>query len=402
MELNLIGELKIMKENGIKPNFSSLQRKYNIDRHTIKKYYNNNGVPQRKKRKNKSMFDPYSDEIELLMGKQHVTKKAVFMFLKNKYKDFPGTYNGFKSYTLTKGIALSKNIEPHLLYETDPGYQLQVDWKEDVKIHLSDETEIVFNVFSATLGYSREHVFVYSSSKDEASFKRCLVESFKRLGGVTSTVLTDNMSAVVSFSGSRRVIHASIRQLFKDLNCELKLCQPHRPETKGKDENANKFVKWIYAYDYTLKTEADLINVIEQVICSQCNNQINSRTGIPPSVLFEKEKEYLKPLPGRVLLDSYLQESFKAKVPSTQLIEYKGNSYSVPSEYINKRVDVQIADNCLYIYCKNILIAKHSITHEKINYIEEHYKVGLKHSVKRNEIDIESFAQSNLDKLKKL
>ena len=52
MELNLIGELKIMKENEIKPNFSSLQRKYNIDRHTIKKYYNNNGVPQRKQRKN--------------------------------------------------------------------------------------------------------------------------------------------------------------------------------------------------------------------------------------------------------------------------------------------------------------------------------------------------------------
>ena len=45
MELNLIGEIKIMKGNGIKPNFSSLQRKYNIDRHTIKKYYNNNGVP---------------------------------------------------------------------------------------------------------------------------------------------------------------------------------------------------------------------------------------------------------------------------------------------------------------------------------------------------------------------
>ena len=402
MELNLIGEIKIMKENGIKPNFSSLQRKYNIDRHTIKKYYNNNGVPPRKKRKNESMFDPYYDEIESLMGKQHVTKKSVFMFLKNKYKDFPGTYNGFKTYTLTKGITLSKNTDSHVLYETDPGYQLQVDWKEDVKIHLYDKTEIVFNVFSATLGYSREHVFIYSLAKDEASFKRCLIESFKRLGGITSTVLTDNMSAVVSFNSGKRVVHTSIRQLFNDLNCELKLCKPHNPETKGKDENANKFVKWIYPYDYVLKTEAELINIIENVICSQCNNQINSRTGVPPSVLFEKEKEYLKPLPNRVLLDSYLQESFKVKVLPTQLIEYKGNSYSVPPEYINKRVDVQIADDSLYIYYKNILIAKHSISQEKINYIDEHYKSGLKLSITNSEVDIERFAQSNLDKLKKL
>lgn len=36
MQANLIGELKIMKELNIKPNFSSLQRQYNVDRHTIK------------------------------------------------------------------------------------------------------------------------------------------------------------------------------------------------------------------------------------------------------------------------------------------------------------------------------------------------------------------------------
>lgn len=35
--INLVGELKLMKELNIKPNFSDLQRKYDIDRHTIKK-----------------------------------------------------------------------------------------------------------------------------------------------------------------------------------------------------------------------------------------------------------------------------------------------------------------------------------------------------------------------------
>ena len=49
MERNLIGEIRIMKELNIKPNISALPRKYKKDRHTIKKYYDSFGVPERKK-----------------------------------------------------------------------------------------------------------------------------------------------------------------------------------------------------------------------------------------------------------------------------------------------------------------------------------------------------------------
>ena len=33
------GQLEIMKTLGIKPNFSELERNFKINRHTIKKYY---------------------------------------------------------------------------------------------------------------------------------------------------------------------------------------------------------------------------------------------------------------------------------------------------------------------------------------------------------------------------
>lgn len=42
---NLIGELRFMKDLNIKPNFSEMSREYGIDRHTIKKYYDNDGIP---------------------------------------------------------------------------------------------------------------------------------------------------------------------------------------------------------------------------------------------------------------------------------------------------------------------------------------------------------------------
>ena len=48
---NLIGEIRIMKKLKIMPNFSALSRQYGIDRHTIRKYYDVDGIPLHKSRK---------------------------------------------------------------------------------------------------------------------------------------------------------------------------------------------------------------------------------------------------------------------------------------------------------------------------------------------------------------
>ena len=59
----VIGVLSIMKDFNMKPNFSELERMYGIDRHTIKKYYENGGIPERKKFKRVSKWDPLFDVI---------------------------------------------------------------------------------------------------------------------------------------------------------------------------------------------------------------------------------------------------------------------------------------------------------------------------------------------------
>lgn len=64
MKRNLLEELRIMKDYGIKPNYSALQREYAINRHTIKKYYDNDGIPKRKCRNGSSKWDQYSDECD--------------------------------------------------------------------------------------------------------------------------------------------------------------------------------------------------------------------------------------------------------------------------------------------------------------------------------------------------
>ena len=41
MEKNMIGELNMYKEAGIKPNFSDIARRYGKDRHTVASYWMN-------------------------------------------------------------------------------------------------------------------------------------------------------------------------------------------------------------------------------------------------------------------------------------------------------------------------------------------------------------------------
>ena len=272
---------------------------------------------------------------------------------------------------------------------------------EDLQIRLSNGQIIKFNVFSSTLAYSREHVYIFSFNKGLDDFIRCFIQSFYRLGGTTRRALTDNMTAIVSIKGNKRNVNNRVIQLMKDLNIELKLAKIRTPETKGKVENSNKFMKWLKPYDGKLNSVDELINVIENVITKQANSQVNQGTGLPPATLFAKEKEYLNPITNHNLMNEYLEDHSRQQVPSTLLIYHKGNRYSVPKKYIGKIVDIYQIGNEIYIYYNSILLAIHTITQNKINYDANHYKDALKDNVK-DKNDIEKMAIDNLNRLSKL
>lgn len=136
------------------------------------------------------------------------------------------------------------------------------------------------------------------------------------------------------------------------------------------------------------------IKIIKQ-INSKVNSSPNQATGVPPVLLFQKEKEHLLPLPNKSVIDSYMNYELKTKVHIDSLINYCGNKYSVPSKYINKFVTLKAANERLYIYFNTELIAIHEIIDKKINYRPEDYKELLKYTVK-NENDLEILASTNL------
>lgn len=347
-----------------------------------------------------SKYDKYEKEILEIMQNSEVTIKALYQYMINKYKELDFTYSGLKAFTLKKGIKRKgHSIEAHPRYETKPGDQLQVDWKEDISMESIDGKIFKFNIFGATLGYSRLHIFIYSKTRTTEDFLRCTIDTFNRLGGLPNHIKTDNMSAVVSITNGMKKKHPVILQFEKDTGVKIKLCKAYTPQTKGKVESANRFLQWLAPYNKKFKDETELLEIINNINIA-VNNQVNQTTNMPPISLFKNEKEYLSQLPSKILLESYISNVETQIVPQTLLVSYRGKEYSVSKSYIGKRVKLIPITNKLYIYFNTKLIAIHDISSKKFNYHENHYIEALMDKI--DEHDINKIALENLSRLKKV
>lgn len=387
--------LSFFNMHNIKPNFSALAREYEIDRHTLKKHYDAGGFKPRKKREYSSKLYEYLDLIKEKLEIVGITYIGIYKFLVNE-KGYMGSYSNFKAYLRSRKLSKPKyKNTPHVKFETPKGKQLQVDWKEDISITTKHGKVIKFNLFAATLGSSRLHHFVYSESRTEESFIRCLLDTIYHIGGITKEILTNNMSSIVDVRGKKKIKHSKILQFEKDLGVQIRLCKARSPETKGKVESSNRFVSRLLAYNNEIEDKDHLLEIIKKLNID-INNEINKTTNVAPIVLFQKEKEYLSPIPTKCMIDSYIVDNLTCVVPPTLLVKFKGNEYSVPMKYINKRVKLIQIENILHIYFNTELVRTHNISNKKTNYNQDDYSEALSHSIKNKDTDIVKIAEENL------
>lgn len=413
MERNLIGELNIMKEAGIKPNFSEVGRRYGVDRHTVAKYWNEGSEQPKDGRIGKtSGFDVYRDEIERKAQLPGVTAKGIHEWLLDRHAkakpSVPG-YNAFTHWLRTRGVAIGKptEVEAHPRFETEPGAQIQFDWKEDLHMHSRNGTEYAFNIFSATLGFSRFHVFIRTLTRTRDDLLRRLYLTIVLLNGVCRLWLTDNMSAivVVGADGSRRR-DPKVERFARAAGFKLALSRVRTPQTKGKDESANRFLSRLMAYEGDFDDWDELDSIIAR-IQRRSNEEPNGTTGLPPQLLFvRKEKDALAPVGNLALLESAIGDVTHQKVPSTMLVRAAGREWSVPRRCIGHDVRCVLQPGgMLLVFDGDALVANHDTTAsaKPINYDSLHYGEAM--ATKRREggdDDIKEAARHNLELLEHL
>lgn len=396
MRKDVFNQLKLIKEDISVLNKSELARRFNCDRRTVDKYLNGTNAESRKPRDIKSKIDDFKEIIIDKVDNWGSNSMAVFKFIQKKGYD--GGYH-----TVNNFIQNHKKEEikkATIRFDTSPGLQAQVDWKESITI-ISRQGEIFeVNIFLMVLGYSRLKYLKLTVDRTQKTLFECLFQGFKYFGGVPKEILFDNMSTVVDRSKTT-FKNVTINQDFKyfsiDAGFEVITCRPYRPETKGKVETLAKLVDRLTPYNEEFDSFDELENIVE-VFNYEINNEISQATYEVPFIRFLKEKEYLNPLPPMDILLSYFHHEKEYKVSKESMIRYKGKKYSVPTSYIGKYLTVSEKDSELYIYYTKDLIACHKISEKILHYKIDHAKEILKSDALKHysDEDIENFIEQNL------
>lgn len=393
-----------MKINNEKVNCAAVARQYNCDYRTVQKYYNERDQQKKKQRlprRVKKKIDGFESIIEEKFLLNRAPAIAIFNLLKEKY-GYTGSYTTIKNYC--HNLKMDKQNEVTVHFETEPGKQCQIDWKEELTLVSKYGEVFTINIFLAILGYSRLKYIELTFDKSQPTLFKCLTNAIKYFDGVPQEFLFDNMKTVVDQSRTqynKPVYNDKFYQFSKDAGFIAKSCLAYKPKTKGKVETVARVMNRLKVMNDEFTTIDELIGIVKK-LNEDINSEIQATTKEKPIDRFQKEKEYLHQLPRLENLETYYSEKVLVrKVPKDCLITYEGRKYSIPPTYVGKTVTLDRQDDNLRIYYNKTLVSSHKITLKPITYNPQDYKELLKQNMVSEE-NIERICEDNLKIFDKL
>ncbi|MDD2181720.1 MAG: IS21 family transposase [Bacilli bacterium] len=394
---------KILKKGDIGViNKSELAKRYNCCWRTIDRRIN----PEKYKRDKKpriytSKLDEYKHIIDAKLALENVPATGIYFLLKTKYS-FNGKYGIVSKYVRSKKQSIIKEITTR--FETIPGYQAQVDWKENLTLHNEKGKTYVINIFLIVLGYSRLKYIELTFDKEQKTLCNCITNALEYFGGTPDEMLFDNMKTVVDQAKNNfneLIINQTMEAYSKDAGFKIIACRAYRPRTKGKVETLAKIMNRLRAFDYEFSNIEELNDVVNKLLKELNEVEKSQAINEIPVKKFEKEKEHLTPV-NLDLLRNFMVALKTYKVTNESMISYKGIKYSVPIKYIGKAMTVSEDFGYIHIYYTTELVCSYSKSDVfKYNYKKTDYIDILKNSAfdnKTNE-EIENYINNNLNSL---
>lgn len=331
-KVNLMMEAKVLQASGHTQ--AEIARRLGKTERTIRNYLHPKSRPRRERQ---SKLEPYKPYINSKL-EDRPEYNCELLYAELAKIGYSGKISILRDYVRERRRELISQAV--LRFETIPGLQAQVDWKEFGRQHIDGVMQKLY-AFVMVLGYSRKPFIRYTTCMDQATFDACHVEAFLYFGGVPREALYDNAKTAfyMSLDGEWK-INPRLLALGAHYGFVPKRCQVRRPETKGKVERLIGFLDGNFwprfdGQELTLaELNADVNGWVEGILDRKLTELGESRRE-----RFAVEAPHLQPLPE---MPFDVRRPVPVAVNREAAIRYKTNRYSVPVRYIGKTLSLLV------------------------------------------------------------
>jgi transposase len=249
---------------------------------------------------------------------------------------YTGSYNSVRRYVRTHYPR--PRLRTYRRVETPPGAQTQTDWGEYPRMDVGDGLEPL-HAFVMVLSYSRKPAVVWSRDETLLAWLACHNEAYRRFGGVAAVNRIDNVkTAIAHGAGAWGTIHPTYRAYALAVGFHVDACPPRAPQAKGKTEAKVKLSRQLVdtrrRYEGLEELQAETDARIER----WCRRAICPATGETVQSSYEREREWLAPLP---ILPEPFDVAVTRPVGRDGMVRFEGREYAVPFRHVGQRVEVR-------------------------------------------------------------
>lgn len=268
------------------------------------------------------------------------------------FQDIQGE-NGYKGgYESVKRFVRALSLVAPLPFrriETAPGEEMQVDFGQGAPVIDAMGKRRRPHLFRATLSFSRKGYSEVVSRQDTETFLRCLENAFRRFGGVTKSVIPDNLkAAVLQADWFDPEINPKLLSFAAHYHTVIFPTKPRTPRHKGKVEAGVKYVQNNALKGRSFDSLAAQNQYLDQWEARVADTRIHGTARQQVEALFEKQERLaLQPLPAGIFPSFH---EAKRSVHRDGYVEYKKAYYSVPPEHVGRQVWVRGDSKLLHIY----------------------------------------------------
>jgi len=248
-----------------------------------------------------------------------------------------------------------------------PGEQVEVDWAGDPAHIIDPDTGEMTNafIFVGVMTYSQyAYVEAFINEKQQA-WITAHVHMYEYFGGVAKILVPDNCKTAVVHNGGwyNQQINTIYHEMAEHYGTAIIPARVRAPKDKPNAEGSvGNISTWITA---ALRNEqffslGELNRAIREKLKAFNANLFQKKEGSRFSLFHDEELPLLAQLPATPY---ELAEWKQATVQFNYHISLEGMLYSIPYEYIKRKVDVRVTDKTIEVFYNHNRIASHRRLH---------------------------------------